>query len=174
MSVSDQTILTAPLIFLILNSGWRFCSTRRTRPWSRWPSLSRRCLPSATSTSASSGERWFRWWFYVVCDEGVMMAYLAVQKLLYLLTFVILCSPQVIRVMHSKHTTVQLPKDGQPDAGLTKDYGNSGLHRFKTMSVSFVFFCVCLCLFAFVFFLAVLFLSFILCLLVGHSDRMSP
>ena len=33
--------------------------------------------------------------------------------------------------MHSKHTTVQLPKDGQPDAGLTKDYGNSGLHRFK-------------------------------------------
>ena len=33
------------------------------------------------------------------------------------------------RVMHSKHTTVQLPKDGQPDAGLTKDYGNSGLHR---------------------------------------------
>ena len=37
----------------------------------------------------------------------------------------------MIRVMHSKHTTVQLPKDGQPDAGLTKDYGNSGLHRFK-------------------------------------------
>ena len=33
--------------------------------------------------------------------------------------------------MHSRHTTVQLPKDGQPDAGLTKDYGNSGLHRFK-------------------------------------------
>ena len=25
----------------------------------------------------------------------------------------------------------QLPKDGQPDAGLTKDYANSGLHRFK-------------------------------------------
>merc|ERR1711884_409336 len=38
---------------------------------------------------------------------------------------------KVIRVMHSKHTTVQLPKDGQPYAGLTKDYGNSGLHRFK-------------------------------------------
>jgi len=38
---------------------------------------------------------------------------------------------KVIRVMHSKHTTVQLPKDGQPDAGLTKDYGNSSLHRFK-------------------------------------------
>eukprot|EP00092_Neocalanus_flemingeri_P022376 GFUD01024269.1.p1 GENE.GFUD01024269.1~~GFUD01024269.1.p1 ORF type:complete len:552 (-),score=136.95 GFUD01024269.1:1351-3006(-) len=38
---------------------------------------------------------------------------------------------KVIRVMHSKHTTVQLPKDGQPDAGLTKDYANSGLHRFK-------------------------------------------
>ena len=35
--------------------------------------------------------------------------------------------------MHSKHTTVQLPKDGQPDAGLTKDYGNSGLHRYKTI-----------------------------------------
>ena len=24
-----------------------------------------------------------------------------------------------------------MPKDGQPDAGLTKDYANSGLHRFK-------------------------------------------
>jgi len=36
-----------------------------------------------------------------------------------------------IRVMHSKHTTVQLPKEGQPDAGLTKDFTNSGLHRFK-------------------------------------------
>jgi len=38
---------------------------------------------------------------------------------------------KVIRVMPSKHTNVQLPKDGQPDAGLTKDYSNSGLHRFK-------------------------------------------
>jgi polypyrimidine tract-binding protein 2 len=38
---------------------------------------------------------------------------------------------KAIRVMPSKHTTVQLPKDGQPDAGLTKDYGNSNLHRFK-------------------------------------------
>ena len=37
----------------------------------------------------------------------------------------------VIRVMPSKHTTVKLPKKGQPDTGLTKDYGNSNLHRFK-------------------------------------------
>ncbi len=36
-----------------------------------------------------------------------------------------------IRVMPSKHTNVQLPKEGQPDAGLTKDYANSSLHRFK-------------------------------------------
>ena len=36
-----------------------------------------------------------------------------------------------IRVMPSKHTNVQLPKEGQPDAGLTKDYTNSNLHRFK-------------------------------------------
>ncbi|XP_012288445.1 polypyrimidine tract-binding protein 1 isoform X3 [Orussus abietinus] len=36
-----------------------------------------------------------------------------------------------IRVMLSKHQTVQLPKEGQPDAGLTKDYTNSPLHRFK-------------------------------------------
>ncbi|XP_063978957.1 polypyrimidine tract-binding protein 2 isoform X2 [Diachasmimorpha longicaudata] len=36
-----------------------------------------------------------------------------------------------IRVMISKHQTVQLPKEGQPDAGLTKDYTNSPLHRFK-------------------------------------------
>ena len=33
--------------------------------------------------------------------------------------------------MPSKHTNVQLPKDGQPDAGLTKDYTSSNLHRFK-------------------------------------------
>jgi len=38
---------------------------------------------------------------------------------------------KAIRVMLSKHTSVQLPKEGQPDAGLTKDYSNSNLHRFK-------------------------------------------
>ena len=38
---------------------------------------------------------------------------------------------KIIRVMPSKHTTVQLPKEGQPDAGLTKDYSSSSLHRFK-------------------------------------------
>jgi len=38
---------------------------------------------------------------------------------------------KVIRVMPSKHTTVQLPKEGQPDAGLTKDFSSSSLHRFK-------------------------------------------
>ena len=36
-----------------------------------------------------------------------------------------------IRVMLSKHQTVQMPREGQPDAGLTKDYTNSPLHRFK-------------------------------------------
>ena len=36
-----------------------------------------------------------------------------------------------IRVFQSKHLTVQMPKDGQPDAGLTKDFSNSPLHRFK-------------------------------------------
>uniref|UniRef100_T1J756 RRM domain-containing protein n=1 Tax=Strigamia maritima TaxID=126957 RepID=T1J756_STRMM len=36
-----------------------------------------------------------------------------------------------VRVMPSKHQTVQLPKEGQPDAGLTKDYTQSPLHRFK-------------------------------------------
>ena len=40
---------------------------------------------------------------------------------------------QVIRVIQSKHTTVQLPEDGQPDDGLTKDYGNSRLHRLMTL-----------------------------------------
>ena len=33
--------------------------------------------------------------------------------------------------MSSKHGLVQLPKEGQPDSGLTKDYSNSPLHRFK-------------------------------------------
>ncbi|XP_052776194.1 polypyrimidine tract-binding protein 1-like isoform X9 [Mya arenaria] len=36
-----------------------------------------------------------------------------------------------IRVTQSKHSLVQMPKDGQPDAGLTKDFTNSQLHRFK-------------------------------------------
>lgn len=36
-----------------------------------------------------------------------------------------------IRVFPSKHLTVQMPKDGQPDAGLTKDFSSSPLHRFK-------------------------------------------
>jgi len=38
---------------------------------------------------------------------------------------------KAMRVMPSKHTQVQLPKEGQPDAGLTKDFSSSSLHRFK-------------------------------------------
>ncbi|XP_074641877.1 polypyrimidine tract-binding protein 1-like isoform X11 [Tubulanus polymorphus] len=36
-----------------------------------------------------------------------------------------------IKVAPSKHPVVQMPKEGQPDAGLTKDFVNSPLHRFK-------------------------------------------
>ncbi|KAH9499927.1 Polypyrimidine tract-binding protein 3, partial [Bulinus truncatus] len=36
-----------------------------------------------------------------------------------------------IRVAQSKHQLVQMPKEGQSDAGLTKDFVNSPLHRFK-------------------------------------------
>ncbi|XP_073399491.1 polypyrimidine tract-binding protein 1 [Dendrobates tinctorius] len=36
-----------------------------------------------------------------------------------------------LRITSSKHQTVQLPKEGQEDQGLTKDYTNSPLHRFK-------------------------------------------
>ncbi|CAG9537402.1 unnamed protein product [Cercopithifilaria johnstoni] len=36
-----------------------------------------------------------------------------------------------IRVAISKHSNVQMPKEGQPDAGLTRDYSQSSLHRFK-------------------------------------------
>ncbi|KAM6918078.1 polypyrimidine tract-binding protein 1a isoform 1-T1 [Lycodopsis pacificus] len=38
---------------------------------------------------------------------------------------------RAMRVTSSKHTTVQLPREGHEDQGLTKDYGNSPLHRFK-------------------------------------------
>uniref|UniRef100_A0AAY4AFX3 Polypyrimidine tract binding protein 3 n=1 Tax=Denticeps clupeoides TaxID=299321 RepID=A0AAY4AFX3_9TELE len=38
---------------------------------------------------------------------------------------------KVIRVTISKHHTVQLPREGQEDQGLTKDYSGSPLHRFK-------------------------------------------
>lgn len=36
-----------------------------------------------------------------------------------------------LKVTASKHPEVQLPKEGQQDAGLTKDYTHSPLHRFK-------------------------------------------
>ncbi|KAI1289246.1 Polypyrimidine tract-binding protein 2 [Halotydeus destructor] len=36
-----------------------------------------------------------------------------------------------MRVTPSKHGIVQMPKEGLPDSGLTKDYSNSPLHRFK-------------------------------------------
>ncbi|XP_050069140.1 polypyrimidine tract-binding protein 1 isoform X1 [Anopheles maculipalpis] len=38
---------------------------------------------------------------------------------------------KTLRVMPSKHQAVQLPKEGQPDAGLTRDYAQNPLHRFK-------------------------------------------
>ncbi|BFY99421.1 hypothetical protein BsWGS_02466 [Bradybaena similaris] len=39
-----------------------------------------------------------------------------------------------LRVAPSKHQLIQMPKDGQSDAGLTKDYVNSHHHRFKRSS----------------------------------------
>ncbi|XP_033636985.1 polypyrimidine tract-binding protein 1-like isoform X2 [Asterias rubens] len=36
-----------------------------------------------------------------------------------------------LRVAPSKYREVAMPREGQPDAGLTKDYNNSPLHRFK-------------------------------------------
>ena len=36
-----------------------------------------------------------------------------------------------MRVAASKHAQVQMPKEGAPDGGLTKDFANSPLHRFK-------------------------------------------
>ncbi|KAJ8278715.1 hypothetical protein COCON_G00057810 [Conger conger] len=38
---------------------------------------------------------------------------------------------KAVRVTLSKHTNVQLPREGQEDQGLTKDFSNSPLHRFK-------------------------------------------
>ncbi|KAI5099165.1 polypyrimidine tract-binding protein 2 isoform X1, partial [Silurus meridionalis] len=38
---------------------------------------------------------------------------------------------KIIRVTLSKHQTVQLPREGLDDQGLTKDFINSPLHRFK-------------------------------------------
>ena len=39
---------------------------------------------------------------------------------------------KTIRVVQSHHTSVELPSEGQVDDGLTKDYSDSKLHRFKT------------------------------------------
>ncbi|XP_070092480.1 polypyrimidine tract-binding protein 1-like [Equus caballus] len=38
-----------------------------------------------------------------------------------------------VRITASKHQNVQLPREGQEDQGLTKDYGSSPLHRFKKL-----------------------------------------
>ncbi|KAM6034112.1 PREDICTED: polypyrimidine tract-binding protein 3-like isoform X1 [Chlamydotis macqueenii] len=38
---------------------------------------------------------------------------------------------RVLRATLSKYQTVQLPREGQENEGLTKDYSNSPLHRFK-------------------------------------------
>ena len=38
---------------------------------------------------------------------------------------------KAVRVTLSKHSSVQLPREGHEDQGLTKDYGSSPLHRFK-------------------------------------------
>ncbi|OBS76609.1 hypothetical protein A6R68_16940, partial [Neotoma lepida] len=38
---------------------------------------------------------------------------------------------KVLRATLSKHQAVQLPREGQEDQGLTKDFSNSPLHRFK-------------------------------------------
>ena len=37
---------------------------------------------------------------------------------------------KALKIVFSKHNQVQMPKEGT-DAGLTKDYTNSPLHRFK-------------------------------------------
>jgi len=37
----------------------------------------------------------------------------------------------VLKISISKYSNVQMPKEGQPDSGLTKDYTSSPLHRFK-------------------------------------------
>ncbi|XP_065601289.1 polypyrimidine tract-binding protein 3 [Cyrtonyx montezumae] len=39
-----------------------------------------------------------------------------------------------IRTTLSKHHSIQLPREGENDSGLTKDYSNSPLHRFKNPS----------------------------------------
>ncbi|NXJ67126.1 PTBP3 protein, partial [Rostratula benghalensis] len=38
---------------------------------------------------------------------------------------------KILRITFSKHLAVQLPWEGQEDQGLTKDYSNSPLHRFR-------------------------------------------
>lgn len=42
---------------------------------------------------------------------------------------------KVLRATLSKHQAVQLPREGQEDQGLTKDFSNSPLHRFKNLAL---------------------------------------
>ena len=56
-----------------------------------------------------------------VCEMSAAMSHLNGQKM----------NSKIIRVTLSKHQTVQLPREGLDDQGLTKDFTNSPLHRFK-------------------------------------------
>lgn len=59
--------------------------------------------------------------YYIWISLSLAMSHLNGQKLY----------GRALRITLSKHTTVQLPREGHEDQGLTKDYSNSPLHRFK-------------------------------------------
>lgn len=59
--------------------------------------------------------------FFSFCTRHEAMSHLNGQKMY----------GKIIRVTLSKHQTVALPRDGLDDQGLTKDFANSPLHRFK-------------------------------------------
>lgn len=111
---NDQQVFTATCI------GWRSCSTRRTQPSSKWPSPIKLNWVSDVYCHVF----WFVWHDVIITlDVFVCIAMTHLDKIkLY---------GKQLRTMPSKHQGVQMPKEGQPDAGLTKDFVNSSLHRFK-------------------------------------------
>lgn len=75
-------------------------------------------LGTGRFTSTSEGTRQRNTPFFLV---SAAMSHLNGQKLY----------GRAVRITVSKHMSVQLPREGHEDQGLTKDFSNSPLHRFK-------------------------------------------
>lgn len=96
------------------------------------------CRPSSWFQSFSTLTLWFAWVFFLFTCVMYQSYWKLTLNWVNFLSFSAMSHlngqkmyGKIIRVTLSKHQTVQLPREGLDDQGLTKDFGNSPLHRFK-------------------------------------------